>query len=292
MIKLRAASLTPGKMRRSRSSDGQATLPPQRGIRRWAWTGALTGVLIGVSVFAPATWLAEAVQSATQGRLQLAQAQGTLWDGSALLVLTGGPGSRDARLLPGRMSWTLTPSSALSWRLSLHHERHLHHPVHIDLLAGLGRLRVEVHHPQEGIGHWPASWLAGLGTPWNTLQMGGAVRLDSQNLAFEWAQGRLALQGTLTLELRDLSSRLATLPRLGTYQIQLQGDAAGAGTAQIQLSSAEGSPLRLSGSGSWSASGLRLRGEAAATDEDAPALANLLNIIGRREGTRTLLTIG
>lgn len=291
MIKLRIAPLVP-KAARRRRPEGAPARPAHRSIKRWAWVGAWMGLMIGLCLFAPATWLASAVQSATQGRVQLAEAQGTLWAGSALLVLTGGPGSRDARLLPGRLNWTLAPLSAVSWRLSLNHERHLHNPVQIDLLPGLGRMRVEVHHPTEGIGHWPAAWLAGLGTPWNTLQMGGAVRLDSHDLAFEWAQGRLAFQGTLTLELRDLSSRLATLPRLGTYQIKLQGDAAGAGTAQIHLSSAEGSPLRLSGSGSWSASGLRLRGEATATDEDAPALANLLNIIGRREGTRTLLTIG
>jgi general secretion pathway protein N len=37
---------------------------------------------------------------------------------------------------------------------------------------------------------------------------------------------------------------------------------------------------------------LRLRGEATATDADRQALNNLLNIIGRRQGARSLLTIG
>jgi general secretion pathway protein N len=50
--------------------------------------------------------------------------------------------------------------------------------------------------------------------------------------------------------------------------------------------------LLLNGSGSWGAGGLRLRGEATAAEVDQPALANLLNIIGRRDGARSLISIG
>jgi general secretion pathway protein N len=277
---------------RSHRSAPTSAADAARSSRRWATWGGLTGLLAGLVVFAPANWLASWVQTGTQGRVQLARAEGTVWSGSAQLVLTGGPGSRDARLLPGRMSWTLRPGLT-QWALQLQHAPYLNGPVELRFGPGLGRLHAEVRHTGNWIGQFPTAWLAGLGTPWNTVQPGGALRIDSRDLALEWAKGRLMLRGELSVELRDLSSRLVTLPRLGSYRISLRGDPDGSGTALVTLTTQDGSPLRLSANGSWSASGLRLRGEAAAaSDNDMPALANLLNIIGRREGTRTLLTIG
>jgi general secretion pathway protein N len=74
---------------------------------RWAAAGAFIGATLGLVAFAPAAWLASAVASATDDRLLLTDARGTLWDGSALPVLTGGPGSRDASALPDRLEWRL-----------------------------------------------------------------------------------------------------------------------------------------------------------------------------------------
>jgi hypothetical protein len=76
---------------------------------RWAIVGAILGVLVGLVVFAPASWLASAIASATGQRLILADARGTVWSGSAVAVLAGGPDSRDATYLPGRLEWTLMP---------------------------------------------------------------------------------------------------------------------------------------------------------------------------------------
>jgi len=74
---------------------------------RWALAGAIVGALVALLAFAPAAWLASSVASATGERLLLTDARGTLWSGSALPVLTGGPGSRDASALPGRLEWSL-----------------------------------------------------------------------------------------------------------------------------------------------------------------------------------------
>ena len=70
---------------------------------RWAIVGVVVGVLVGVIACAPAAWLVGAVASATQQRVLLADARGTVWSGSAVAVLTGGEGSRDASSLPGRL---------------------------------------------------------------------------------------------------------------------------------------------------------------------------------------------
>ncbi len=59
---------------------------------RWAIWGAVVGVLVGLVLFAPASWLAYALSRATDQRLLLADAQGTVWNGSAQVVLTGGIG--------------------------------------------------------------------------------------------------------------------------------------------------------------------------------------------------------
>jgi general secretion pathway protein N len=64
---------------------------------RWAVTGAIIGAVGGLAAFAPAAWLASGVASATGGRLLLTDARGTLWNGSALPVLTGGPAPRCQR---------------------------------------------------------------------------------------------------------------------------------------------------------------------------------------------------
>ncbi|MCB2019523.1 MAG: type II secretion system protein N, partial [Burkholderiaceae bacterium] len=50
--------------------------------------------------------------------------------------------------------------------------------------------------------------------------------------------------------------------------------------------------LQLSGDGSWGPGGVRFRGEARAAPSDETALANLLNIIGRRDGARSVISIG
>ncbi|NDC61362.1 MAG: type II secretion system protein N, partial [Betaproteobacteria bacterium] len=56
--------------------------PGQRGMRWGVWLG----IWLGVVVFAPARWLALGVDAASQGRVQLRDAQGTLWRGHAQWV--------------------------------------------------------------------------------------------------------------------------------------------------------------------------------------------------------------
>jgi general secretion pathway protein N len=50
--------------------------------------------------------------------------------------------------------------------------------------------------------------------------------------------------------------------------------------------------LQLGGSGQWAAGRLRFKGQASAEPGSEPALNNLLNIIGRRQGALSLISIG
>lgn len=257
---------------------------------RWAVAGGVVGALVGAVTFAPASWLANAVASATGERLLLTDARGTLWSGSAVAVLSGGPGSRDATALPGRLAWTVgVAGGALELRAS--QACCLNGTVALRVSPGLGQWKVALVPPAGWVGQWPTAWLAGLGTPWNTLQLGGTLRLLSPNFSVQWSEGRWRIDGQADFELVNASSRLSTLEPLGSYRLSLIGDPANGGQPQITLSTLDGA-LQLSGSGSFGPGGLRFRGEAAAAPPDDAALANLLNIIGRRNGARSVISIG
>lgn len=258
---------------------------------RWSVVGAVVGTVVALVAFIPAGWMAGAVASATGGRVLLTDARGTLWRGSALPVLTGGEGSRDATALPDRIEWRLG-FAGLTPELRLRQACCLRGEVRLLFTPGWGRYTVQLR-PDQGttIGQWPAALLAGLGTPWNTMQIGGTLRLTSPGLTVESVQGRLRFGGEAALDIAHASSRVSTLDTLGSYRFTLRGGAAGADGASVELTTIDGA-LRLSGSGQWGANGLRFRGEAAAAEGSEPALNNLLNIIGRRQGARSVISIG
>lgn len=268
---------------------------------RWAIAGALIGGVAGLLAFAPAAWLAQGVANTTGGRVLLADARGTVWAGSAVAVLTGGAGSSDASALPGRLNWTLGWRWAGGPGLVLRAEQAccLNGVQQIALQPGWGRLTATLL-PTAGalpgstpswFGQWPSGWLSGLGTPWNTLQLGGATRLTLQDSSLEWAQGRWLFRGQAQVDWLGVSSRVSPLPTLGSYRLTLSADPAEAGNTLISMATTEGA-LQLSGAGRWNAQGLRFRGEARAQAADEAALSNLLNIIGRRQGGRSVISIG
>lgn len=256
---------------------------PATGGWLWAFAGAQLGLVASVLLFAPAQWLAAGLERATGGRLLLNEARGTVWNGSAQLVLTGGAGSSDAAALPTRLDWRLRPAWG-GLRAELASACCTPRPLALQarLRWGGGALAVA-----DAPSQWPAALLAGLGTPWNTLQVEGDLQLSTQGLSVEWVEGRLAVAGRAELQALRLSSRLSTLRPMGSYRITLSGGA----TPTLQLSTLEGS-LQLSGGGQWVGSRLRFSGEASAAPEREAALANLLNIIGRRSGARSIITIG
>lgn len=257
---------------------------------RWALVGGVVGALLAVLAYAPAAWLVNAVATATQQRVLLADARGTVWSGSAVAVLTGGEGSRDASSLPGRLSWTMR-LRGLGLELQLQHACCLNGTVALQVRPGFGRVEYLLVPPSGWVGQWPTALLGGLGTPWNTMQLGGTVRLVSPGLRMESVQGRLVVDGRADFEVMGVSSRLSTLDSLGSYRMTLAGDAANPGISTLQLSTLDGA-LKLSGSGTVGPAGVRFRGEARASATEEAALSNLLNIIGRRDNARSVISIG
>ena len=120
--------------------------------------------------------------------------------------------------------------------------------------------------------------------------MEGQLALQTTGLTVRWDQGRASLQGEAAIEALDLASRLSTLRPLGSYRMSMRAEADG-NTTTLELQTLHGA-LQLQGSGRWVGGRLRFEGVAEAAPESEAALGNLLNIMGRRQGPRSLLNIG
>ena len=252
-----------------------------------ALLGALLGLVLALGVWAPARWLAWGVAQASQGQVQWLNPRGTVWQGSAQLLLSGGAGSRQPQALPGRLHWTLSPALTglgLSWRADCC----MAQAASVQVALGWNTLHIQV---SDHGSNWPAALLTGLGAPWNTLQAEGQLQLRTEALQLHWAQGRLQMQGLLALNLQEMSSRLSPVKPMGSYLVELRGTAEGTPTPSLKLSTQQG-PLMLTGQGQWVGARLRFTGEASAQAGHEAALANLLNILGRRQGERSLLSLG
>ena len=251
----------------------------------WAWAaaGALLGLLLATLMNAPARWLTATVQDATQGRVVLADARGTLWNGSAQVLLTGGAGSTDAATLPGRLAWQLHPGWS-GLQADLQADCCMQQPWRLQWQPRWGGATLAL---ADSVSQWPAQWLTGLGTPWNTLQTEGQLSLSTQGLVAQWAAGRWLLAGHAQLDALHIASRLSTLKPMGSYRFTVQGGA----TSTLQLETLQGR-LQLSGNGQWVGGKLRFDGVASAAPEYLDALSNLLNIIGRRDGARAIIKVG
>ena len=254
---------------------------------RWATLGALLGLALAAVLGAPAHWLAAGVAQASGQRVLLQDTRGTVWSGSAELVLSAGAGTTDRRSLPTRLHWRW----GLDWPgLALHVASACctPTPLQAQLRWDSAGLRVRLQDQQS---HWPVALLAGWGAPWNTIAAEGRIDWRSQGLQLHWHSAALRWHGQTELQLQQLSSRLSTLRPMGSYQLLLQGTPTGTATPQLSLRTLQG-PLLLKGQGQWLNQRLRFAGEASAEDGAEAALANLLNVIGRREGSRSLLSMG
>lgn len=251
---------------------------------RWALAGALAGGVLALALYAPARWLASALAQWTGGHLQLVNAQGTVWNGSAGLVFASGAGGAEAVSLPGMLGWRIRPrwdgvSAALDIPCCA--------PQPLEFIARPSAQGAELAW-HDGQSRWPAALLVGFGAPWNTLKLDGALQLSMNSLVLHLRGRSLGIAGRAVLDATDISSSLSTLKPMGSYRVAIEG---GNPDATVLLTTRDGG-LQLSGSGRWNGSTLRFDGEASAAPGREDALSNLLNIIGRREGARSLITLG
>lgn len=249
----------------------------------WACAGACVGYVTALLILAPARWLAVAVHQFSTGHLQLRETEGTVWAGTAQLALADGSDPQAAVRLPGRVQWQMR----VGWShivIQLQASCCTAKPIFMALTPGWSSLKLAL---EDGESIWPARLFSGLGAPWNTVQLDGELRVTGKGVRAELTSDHLFIDGDLRLEARNLSSPLSSLRPMGSYRLTLSGGA----QPSLRLETLGGG-LLLSGQGRWTGWHLRFDGTASAAPAHEVELSNLLNIIGRRDGARSILKAG
>ena len=257
------------------------------------------GLGLALLTQAPAVWLTQALAHASGERLLWQDPQGTVWNGSAQWALSDGtprtpltskpPTEAPSAALPSRVQWQLSPHldfahARMGLRATVTTACCLPAPVHVEVALLWRGVQVRV---SDHTSLWPASPLVGLGAPWNTVQPNGQLQLQTQGLQWTQQAGVQRWNGHAELQWQQLSTQLSTLRPLGSYRVRLQGG----DTLAISLDTLEGS-LRLQGSGHLQNGRVHFSGEAAAVPDAEAALSNLLNILGQRQGAKSILKLG
>ena len=243
---------------------------------------ALLSVLLTVSVFLPAAWLAPLIESWSNGRITLGDAQGSLWNGSAFIGAA--PSGKDAvtPLLPGRFSWHLSPQILVGRvEMALENPQVMSQPVSI-----LGNWSSWTISPASML--LPAERLAALGAPLNTLQPSGKLLLSWQQMRLERQSDRLDCQGVVTLDMLAMATRLSPLKPLGSYRMTFDWTGRRAG---LTLKTLEGS-LQLNGLGAMEVGHFRFSGTAQAARGQDQKLAGLLSLLGQPRSVNGKNVIG
>jgi general secretion pathway protein N len=240
---------------------------------------ALFVIIVSVAgtlfVMMPAAWIVPQFSKATGGHVNLVDPAGSLWRGSATLMLAAGSDGAGATLLPGRIEWTTAFLPLFTGRvhMTMRQTQAMPEAVTLDatprgaVLTG-GQIAV------------PATLLSGLGAPFNTLDFDGSVRLS-------WTDFRLLNRnayGQVVVTLDDMASRVSRVKPLGSYRVALQAQGA---SATIDLTTSKG-PLMLTGNGSISQESTAFQGTATAAPEQRENLAGLLNLLGRHTDPDTV----
>ncbi|MBO9331327.1 general secretion pathway protein GspN [Achromobacter xylosoxidans] len=225
---------------------------------------AVCAAAAGAAVL-PARWLLAVLPHDTP--LALADAAGTLWRGSAWIAL-GPPGAR--RMLPQPLQWrwrwdTLALEISHPWLQGALQAR----PAWNGLSLSAQSLRA------------PASTLAALGAPWNTMAPQGTLEIAWQPLRL----GAALPAGPLAeVRWRNAATALAPVASVGTYVLRVQG---GKNGAALTLSTENGL-LDVTGQGSATGGGLRFQGQAryaaSAGEAERAALEGFMSMLGRRSG--------
>lgn len=204
-------------------------------MKRWSLLATGLGVYVLVLfATAPATLIDTVLQRASQGKLRLAEARGTLWSGSGQIEVRDAAGRAG---IARALDWRVVPKSLLRAHLGL--EVGLEHatrrfPVTISLS------RIELANADIRL---PAMVL-GLGVPkLAPLGLTGEVVIHVANLSI----ARDTLEGNATLQWLAAGSTLTTVAPLGNYEVRFDGEGM---KVHAYLRTIEG-PLRLEGEGSW-----------------------------------------
>jgi len=182
-------------------------------------------------------------------------------------------------LVPGTIRWDIQVLPLLIGRVQVL-ARHDSMAQPVEISGTFARPRFSA-----GSIRLPNVSLSRLGSPWSTVQPTASLALSWE--PFEIVNGKA--NGVAAIELRDVASALTPVRPLGAYRLDIDGRQA---DTMLNMSSIEG-PLRLSGEGVFNPShGLRFTAWAEVDESERLKLAPLVRLLGRQEGTRTMIKIG
>jgi general secretion pathway protein N len=223
----------------------------------------------------PAAWVAAKLKEESQGRVQLLDASGTLWRGTAKAVLetVGGP------LTVDRVEWRFRPARLATGRLAF--EMNAASPglaAHGEIGRSLSAWQARDVEARSDVATASAlmPWIA-------RFRPEGTVLATSP--AFSWDDR--AARGELRVEWRGAALSLSDVRPLGTYRAEVRAEG---GPAKVAVTTLDG-PLRIAGQGTLTPPArLEFSGDARAEGPDARSLEPLLDLLGprRADGARAL----
>lgn len=190
--------------------------------------------VVALALTAPATLFDAALAEATEGRLRIAQAQGTLWSGRGLLEIRSDDG-RSA--LARRLAWRFLPRDLLAARVGYQLQLEpVSQPFPVRLSwTGIEIRDADIRLPAAALGHGVPG-LASLG-------LSGELELRIASLSL----GRDAARMDASVQWRNAASALSPVAPLGDYELALAGTGP---EVRAVLRTLQG-PLQLGGAGSW-----------------------------------------
>lgn len=238
-------------------------------MNKWTWTLLLTSFTIAIIVSAPASILSRIISTASNGRIELANTQGTVWRGSANPVLHKRSGGLIAL---NTAHWDISARALLTGELNIQinwDDESQTVPMHIVVSSS----QIELRHAYIP---FSATLLEEVSNFLKPAQLRGQIIFRGESL-FLTRQG---VQGDATADWLNASSLLSNIAPLGHYHFTFSSSPAG---LDITLSTISG-VLLLAGEGRLTATtGLNFKGTAQAANKKGEALRELLNNLGPEE---------
>ena len=236
------------------------------GMGRYTIAFFIFAYLATLLITAPASLLDRYLQFVFQGRLTLANASGTIWNGSATPALR----TKEGRLIAlHALRWDVDALSPFTGKIKARLQwNDLTAPSAME--AAISFNRIELQHAFFLL---PARMLSEVSPILKPSQLRGQLQLQSEQLIFS----RHGIDGSAIIDWQQASSALSSIDPLGNYRLTLNG---AGGRINIGLSTTSGA-LLLEGQGSWSvARGLEFHGKAHASPGNHDNLSELLHHIG------------
>ena len=238
-------------------------------MSRWRLIGLGLGVYaIGLIAMAPASLIDAGLQQATESRLRLTDARGTLWSGTGQLEM------RDwmQRTAVARsIAWRVLPLYFLRGQFRCE--------VGLDEAAKPFPVTISPSQIQVADAdiNLPAAALGLIEPKLAPLGLSGDVLLHVARLAL----GRKAIEGNATLQWRGAGSAYTRVSPLGDYELRFEGEGT---TVRASLRTLQG-PLQLDGQGSWTrGANPAFLGTARIAPEQRQQLAPLMRMIAVERG--------